>query len=50
MPGVLDRNLNIVILSIKVIFMFYNFPYGRILMFFIWYLGSLNIANSHTQH
>ena len=31
-------------------YLFFDFPYGRILTVFIRYLGTLNIANSHTQH
>ena len=53
MPGVLYRNLNIVILSIKTwggFYLFYDFPYGWILMLFMRYLGTLNIANFHKQH
>ena len=51
-PGVLYRNLNTVILSIKTwgdYYVFYGFPHGRILTLFMRYLGNLNIANSHTQ-
>ena len=48
MPGILYRNLNIGMLSIKTsgdFYLFYAFPYGRILTLFMWYLGTLNIAN-----
>ena len=50
MPGVLYRNLNIVLLSIKTLgdfYLFYDFPYIQILMLFMRYLGTLDIANSH---
>ena len=52
MPAILYRILNIVMLSVKKSGDFYLFgelPYGRILMLFMRYLGTLNIANSHTQ-
>ena len=47
------RNLNIVMLSIKTsgdFYLFYDFPYGKILTLFMQYLGTLNIADSHMQH
>ena len=53
MAGVLYSNMNIVMLSIKTsgdFYMFYDFPYRRILTLYMRYLGTLNIANSHTQH
>ena len=31
-------------------YLFYDFPYGRILTLFVRYMGTLNIANSHTQN
>ena len=40
-------------LSIKTpgeFYLFYDFPYGRILTLFMRYLGTFNIVNSHKQH
>ena len=52
MPGVLYRNFNFVMLSIKTssdFYLFYDFPYGRILTLVMRYLGALDIANSHAN-
>ena len=53
MGDVLYRNLNIVMFTLKTagdFYLFYDFPYGRILKLFMWYLGTLAIAISHTQY
>ena len=52
MPGVLYGNLNNVMMSIKnlVIFICFTIFHSRILKLFMRHLGTLNIANFHTQH
>ena len=51
MPGVLYRNLNVVMLPIKTssdFYLFYDFPYGygRILTLFMQVLGTLDIMRN----
>ena len=49
MPGVLYRNLNVVMLPIKTssdFYLFYDFPYGRILTLFMRVLGTLDIMRN----